>query len=59
MKIQLRNDDTGESSDWHVEKVVITDPSDNDYRFPANVWLSHDAGRELSVDLYRGKHLFL
>ena len=48
-KIVIRNDDTGESSDWHLEKVVINDTNGNSYKFPANVWLSHDPGNQLEM----------
>ena len=53
LKIYLRNDDTGTSSDWHLDKVIIVDSQNNEYRFPANVWLSHEAGKQLDVMLTR------
>ena len=55
LKINLRNDDSGESSDWHLEKVLVVDSLGNEYKFPANVWLSHETGKQLEVMLTKGK----
>lgn len=54
LRISLRNDDTGDSADWHVDKILIVDSSGKEYRFPANVWLSHDPGRQLDIMLTKG-----
>lgn len=59
LRISLRNDDSGESSDWHLDKVLIVDSSGKEYRFPANVWLSHDPGRQLDVMLAKGMLILL
>ena len=57
LRISLRNDDTGESADWHLDKILIVDSSGKEYRFPANVWLSHDPGRQLDIMLTKGMFL--
>ena len=58
-KVQLRSDDTGVSADWHVDKVIIEDPTGKKYNFPANVWLASDPGKALTVSLIKGeKNLF-
>uniref|UniRef100_A0A7M5VBW7 Uncharacterized protein n=1 Tax=Clytia hemisphaerica TaxID=252671 RepID=A0A7M5VBW7_9CNID len=51
LKINLRNDDSGESSDWHLDKVHVVDSLGNEYKFPANVWMSHEAGKQLEIML--------
>ena len=58
-KINLRNDDSvNDPSDWHLNKVLIVDSNGNEYRFPANVWLSHESGKQLEVLLTKGIFLF-
>lgn len=54
LRISLRNNDGGVSSDWHLDRVLIVDSNAKEYRFPANVWLSHEAGRQLDVMLSKG-----
>jgi len=56
LKVSLRNDGTGDSADWHLEKVLVVDSNGNEYRFPANVWLSNEPGKQPDVMLSKGKH---
>ena len=50
-KITVYNDNSGQSSDWHLEKVVINDTLGNSYKFPANIWLSNEPGKVLQMTL--------
>ena len=54
-KIVIRNDDSGDSSDWHLEKIVVNDTTGSSYKFPANVWLSHDPGNQLEMSFELSK----
>ena len=58
-KITLRSDDIGDSSDWHLEKVIVNDTQGNSYKFPANVWLSHEPGKMLEMTFYLSKFEFI
>ena len=57
-KIMLRSDDTGESPDWHLTRVLVNDSNGKVYDFPANVWLSTEPGKALEVTLLEGKIYF-
>ena len=55
-KITVRNDNSNASSDWNLEKVVINDTLGNSYRFPANVWLSNQPGKQLEMTFDLSKY---
>ena len=52
----MRNDNSNVSSDWNLEKVVINDTLGNSYRFPANVWLSNQPGKQLEMTFDLSKY---
>jgi len=57
-KMQIRSDDTGDSPDWFIEKVTVTDQVGKAFDFPAKVWLSSDPGKNLIVTLVKGEELY-